>query len=181
LQADPSRLAEFETLSVKNMSLQEEVKRLQNHADQTQRAAAQMVKEAEMRARENAMKLHKIILDSGLGESGPTDDEVEKEFGKLYHLIFQFVMKFCQNHESTRGIYSKLMPEAKNLWVVRWISIRLYNDLFAPEVRNFGFFDLDPHLRKIETELLNDERGKILSRFVSAVIDSVAQFPISIL
>jgi hypothetical protein len=180
-QADISRHPEFEILSAKNRSLQEEVDRLNQKAEQTQRAATKMVREAETKAKETAMKLHKIILDSGLDESGPTDDDVEKEFGRLYHSIFQFVMKFCQNHESSKGIYGKLAPEAKNLWVVRWIANRLYNDLFDPDVKNFGFGDLDKHLQRIEIELLRDERGTIPSNFDCAITDVAVQFPISML
>ncbi|KAH8730675.1 hypothetical protein GQ44DRAFT_767855 [Phaeosphaeriaceae sp. PMI808] len=61
---------------------------------------------------------HKILvflklLDSGLSETGPTDDEVEKAFGSLDHAISHFVMKYCQNHASKKGTYSLLPSEAK--------------------------------------------------------------------
>ena len=148
-------------LSAKNTSLEEEVGRLTKRLEQTQQAAAQMVREADMRARDTATKLHKIIIESGLSDSGPTDDEVEKAFSHLYHTIFHFVMKYCQYHGSRKGVYGGLPPEAKNLWVVGFIATRIYVDLFAPDVKIFGFGpEDDSHLAKFEDGLLRDDRGK---------------------
>ena len=149
-------------LSAKNKSLEEEVVRLTKRIEQTQQLAVKAVREADTKAKDTSTRLHKIILDSALSETGPTDDEVEKAFSQLYHAIFQFVMKYCQNHESRKGTYGGLASsEAKNLWVVSVIARRIYLDLFSPEVKMFGFSSGDDrHLAKFEGGLLKNEQSK---------------------
>jgi hypothetical protein len=144
------------------------VARLTEEVERTQQLAARAMKEADRKAKDTAIKLHKIILDSGLSEAGPTDDEVEKAFSRLYHAIFQFVMKHCQHHASRKGVYGELKScEAKKLWVVSFIASRIYLELFSPEVKGFGFGpETDRQLAVLEEGLLRIERGEtVLSVF----------------
>ena len=109
------------------------------------------LREAEQKGKENAKRLHKIIIEGGLGESGPTDEEVEKTFSQLQHTIFQFVMKHCTNHASTRGVYGLLSAEAKNWYVVAQISNQIFDHLFAGNVMLFGFgLEMDNKLGSFE-------------------------------
>ncbi|KAF2830479.1 hypothetical protein CC86DRAFT_434280 [Ophiobolus disseminans] len=153
-QANDERQQELDLLRARNESLEAEVDRLTKGLEQIKKATTQRVKEADMKA----TKLHKIILDTGLGVSGPTDDEVKKAFSNLYHTIFQFVMKHCQVHASQNGVYGKLSTaEAKNAFVIGAIATCVYSELFAPEVKSFGFgSDDDRQLAIVEDSLIKD-------------------------
>lgn len=152
---------EISLLDAKNKSLEDEVRRLKETLEQTKQVAKQRILEAESKAKENAAKLHKIIIESGLGDSGPTDDDVEKACSHLAHIIFQFVMKHCTDHASSRKPYSFLPPEAKNAYVAHVIANWIYDDLFEPDRKIYGLVPGDDeHLERIENALLKTGNGK---------------------
>jgi len=87
------------------------------------------------------MQLHQLILESGLGSSGPTDEEVQRNFSNLRHSIFQFVKRYCTNHAAKPSdpTYDNLTTEAKDFWAMSVISRALYLHFFKEGRIMFGF------------------------------------------
>jgi len=101
-------------------------------------------------------KLHKLILDAGMRQSGPNDEDIQKRFSKLRFQILQLVKKYCTNHNATpkERAYSCLNDEAKDFWVMAVISRALYDHCFEPKVRHFGFdSDADQSLHNFFTSM----------------------------
>jgi hypothetical protein len=141
----------------KNNSLEEEKSRMEQAVKESKLLASQKIRVAEQKTK----RLHKIILDSGLSQSAPIDEEIEVAFSQLKHRISQLVKKHCTKHDgSRRKFYDQLPAEYKDLWAMAMIADQLWDEYFAPEARLFGFDAVaDGHLGKFETALGNDTRG----------------------
>lgn len=105
--------------------------------------------------------LHKVILQSALADTDPSDGDVKSNFGELDSAIFQFVRKHCKNYGLVDDpVYQALASEAKNRYVMHLISDCIYDGLFAPGTEMFGFgAELDDMLRKFESALIKAKMG----------------------
>ncbi|KAH6620209.1 hypothetical protein C7974DRAFT_399121 [Boeremia exigua] len=129
-----------EEFTARNRSLEGEVQRLKDTLEQTKQAVARQLRDNEAKT----TKLRKIIIENGLDNDGPIDQEVENTFSTLSHNIFKFVKNHCTNETARNpSWYRKVPSDVQNWWVVRQIANCLYIHLFAPGRSYFGF--LDPH------------------------------------
>jgi hypothetical protein len=144
----------------KNQSLEDEVQRLKDVLEKTKQAVARQLRDNEAKT----MKLRKIIIENGLDNDSPIDQEVENTFSTLSHNIFVFVKTHCTNETSKNPVwYRKVPSDVQNWWVVRQIATRLYFDLFAPEQPYFGFLDAqdDLLLATFHANLTKDIKGML--------------------
>ena len=137
-------------LAAKNKRLEDEVKQLEQTLAQTTEIARRSIAENQAKA----SKLHKIIINSGLEDAGPIDEEVERVFSALSHGLFSFVKKHCTN-ENGKKWYSRLPSDAKNWYVVKIMASRIWRELFDPERLYFGFLSqsLNKDLARVEESL----------------------------
>jgi hypothetical protein len=156
--AEKERLQrDIQELQSKNRSLEEERNRLEMIATETNLAAAQKIREAEQKTK----RLHKIILESGLNQIVPIDEEVQTAFNQLQNRIFQLVKKYCTKHEGSKSkLHESLKDEYKDLYVMSFIANRLWEEYFADDARLFGFdMDTDGQLAHFESNVESEKRG----------------------
>jgi hypothetical protein len=123
-------------------------------AEQAIREAQQerdLVLEKLSTSEQKVKKLHKLILESGLSSTGPTDEEIQRRFSGLRHSLFQFVKRHCTNYHARvkDDRYDALNTEAKDFWVMSTISRSLYLSFFREGAVIYGFDHVtDENLRK---------------------------------
>jgi len=148
---------------------QREAQQARHEAQQAQKQAQELQQERDAQAQKarstegKVMQLHQLILESGLGSSGPTDEEVQRSFSNLRHSIFQFVKRYCTNHEAkTRDTtYDLLSTEAKDFWAMNVISRSLYLQFFKEGKIMFGFAnDVNEHFRHWYSDFSKAPSGK---------------------
>jgi len=125
--------------SIPNAAFDAELSTLRHKLQDAERErdlANQKLRETEFKANQ----LHKLILKSGLGSSGPTDEEIQKRFSALRHDIFQFVKRYCTNPNvrPKDSAYSGLSSEAKDFWAMGLISRGLHAMFFKEGNVMFG-------------------------------------------
>jgi hypothetical protein len=156
--AEKERLQfEIQELQSKNRSLEDERKRLEKAAKETNQAAAQRIREAELKTK----RLHKIILESGLNQIVPIDEEVQTAFNQLQNRILQLVKKYCTKHDGSKSkLYESLSLEYKDLYVRGFIASKLWEEYFADDARLFGFDSVtDGQLATFESNVEKEKRG----------------------
>jgi len=122
-------------LKTEKMSLEDENQRLKKELEESKLASDRKVLQSE----EKVKKLHRIILDNGLGDMAPIDEEVERLFSQLRHCILQFVKKHCTRHDFRRNGYATPSAEVKDFLAMTTIADALHGRYFAPETPLFGF------------------------------------------
>ena len=103
-----------------------------------------------------------MIIDSGLGPSGPDDEQIQKSFQNLRWDILQFVKRYCTNHSASindKG-YTRLDDGGKDFWIMAVIANTLHKNCFDDEKTYFGFNEETDTTLTLFYNLLNNEKSR---------------------
>ncbi|KAI9661678.1 MAG: hypothetical protein M1821_008916 [Bathelium mastoideum] len=107
-----------------------------------------------------AIKLQNILLEQGLGEEPPADDQVVRMFSQLRQRILQLIKTQCLKQDAEIPVYQQLPMDIKDWWVMKTVCDVLYDHFFSPTVMLFGFENgYDDALAYFEAHVAED--GKV--------------------
>ena len=106
--------------------------------------------------RDEARKLHEIILQSSQDSPDVSDEEVSKRFGELNYDIQRIINRHFLNLRR----FNDLAKDDRIFYLRSKIAQQIYQDLFGPSVKIFGVdLERERHLEALECKLL-ERKGK---------------------
>ncbi|KAI9708889.1 MAG: hypothetical protein M1812_007852 [Candelaria pacifica] len=171
----PDQINQVQDLHMRSGLLESENLRL-GQVESEKNEAIQKLKESEQKVR----RLHKIIVESGVGDKGPTEDEIIGKFRELNQAIMHISHKYYSTVEiptidintigsrSWRAFYGIIVGPISNvnktLWFRSMVANVIHRYLFHSGNPIFGFGsgnsheDIEECMKAFEKELIDSKK-----------------------